>query len=61
MKKVPQFVRAKNKKSLPLLPDKIDGSAATVLSNVVYNFGGVGSTSSFQWLDLSEESGDGGR
>ena len=53
LKEVQQFVIGKNEwKALPSLPEEISDSSATVLKNVLYNFGGSGSTNSVCWLDL---------
>ena len=53
LNEVQQFVMEKNEwKVLPSLPEKISGSSATVVEDVLYNIGGDESTNSVSWLDL---------
>ena len=42
-------------KALASLSQKIAGSSATILNDVLYSIGGDGSTSSVCWLDLLNE------
>ena len=56
LNKVQQFMIAKSEwKALASLSQKIAGSSATFLNDVLYSIGGDGSTSSVCWLDLLNE------
>ena len=58
LKEVHQFMTRKNEwQALPSFPHKISSSSATVLTNVLYNFGGDGSPNSVGWLDLRNVKG----
>ena len=53
LNEVQQFaIKKKEWKTLPSLPEKIYGSSATVLKDVLYNIGGSGSTNSICWISL---------
>ena len=53
VKSAHQYSTANNKwTALPDLPDKLDCSAATVLNDVLYNFGGENALHSVYHLDL---------
>ena len=53
---VQQYSRLKNCwRALLCLPEKIWGSSAIVMSDVLYNLGGHNSTKSVYWLDLVSE------
>ena len=56
LSKVNIYSKAKNEwKALPDLPEPNDCSAAGILNETLYNFGGTKTNNSLLWLDLLRE------